>query len=373
LVIAVAPHPLAHPFDFSVCFANDYADARARFLAAIGAQAKSYANPGRGPQGEALATDVAWIGPARASRVLVLQSATHGVEGFTGSAAMLDFLRVGGARALPDDVAVLLIHAINPYGFAWLRRVTEENVDLNRNFIDFTAKLPENPGHDALADALVPRALSGPVFDAAEAKIAAFRAAHGEKNFQIARSGGQYKHAQSMFFGGTGPTWARRTLETLIDDHELPARAQIAIIDYHTGLGPFGYGEPICSHEEGTIALERARGWYGDSLTEPAAGTSSSVVKAGLNEYGWMAKLGDKAVFIALEYGTYSPERGRRALREDHWLHAYTNVDWADPETQRIKRQLRKQFYPDSDDWREMMLFRSRQVIRQALIGLAAG
>ena len=45
----------------------------------------------------------------------------------------------------------------------------------------------------------------------------------------------------------------------------------------------------------------------------------------------------------------------------------------ADPETQRIKRQLRKQFYPDSDDWREMMLFRSRQVIRQALIGLAAG
>ena len=102
-------HPLAHPFDFAACFASDYADARARFLAAIGAidaQAKSYANPGRGPQGEALTTDVAWIGPARARRVLVLQSATHGVEGFTGSAAMLDFLRAGGARALPDDVAV---------------------------------------------------------------------------------------------------------------------------------------------------------------------------------------------------------------------------------------------------------------------------
>ena len=366
--------PFDHPFDFAACFAPDYAAARAKFLAAsrgAGARLKAYRNPLRGPREEELATDVAWCGPAGARKVLVLQSATHGVEGFTGSGAILDFLLVGGAQHLPDDVAVLMIHAINPHGFAWLRRVTEENVDLNRNFVDFAAALPENPGHDELADALVPRELSGPVFDEAEAKIVAYRAKHGESAFQIARGGGQYRHAHSMFFGGSGPTWARRTLETLIDDHELAARAQVAIIDYHTGLGPFGYGEPICSHEAGTAALERAQRWYGDSLTEPAAGTSSSVVKSGLNEFGWMARLGDKATFVALEYGTYTPDAGRRALREDHWLHAFGKVDWAAAETQRIKRQVRKQYYPDSDDWREMVLFRSRQVIRQALAGLA--
>jgi hypothetical protein len=366
--------PLDHPFNFAACFAPDYAAARVKFLAAsrdADARLKEYRNPLRGPRGEELATDVAWLGPTRARRVLVLQSATHGVEGFTGSGAILDFLLAGGPRHLPDDVAVLMIHAINPHGFAWLRRVTEENVDLNRNFVDFAAPLPENPGHDELADALVPRELSGPVFDAAERKIAAYRAKHGETAFQIARGGGQYKHAHSMFFGGSGPTWARRTLEKLIDDHELAARAQVAIIDYHTGLGPFGYGEPICSHDTGTAALERAKRWYGDSLTEPAAGTSSSVVKSGLNEFGWMARLGDKATFIALEYGTYTPDEGRRALREDHWLHAFGKVDWADRETQRIKRQVRKQYYPDSDDWREMVLARSRQVIRQALAGLA--
>ena len=181
---------------------------------------------------------------------------------------------------------------------AWLRRVTEENVDLNRNFIDFAAELPANPGHDELADAFVPRQLSGPGFEAAEAKIAAYRKKHGESAFQV------------------------------------------AIIDYHTGLGPFGYGEPICSHDARTAALERAKRWYGDSLTEPATGTSSSVLKSGLNEFGWMAKLGDKATFVALEYGTYTQESGRRALREDHWLHAYGKVDWPSPETQRIKRQV---------------------------------
>ena len=366
--------PFDHPYDFTACFSPDYTAARAKFLAAArdaGSRLKEFRNPLPGPGGEALATDVAWCGPAQARKVLVLQSATHGVEGFTGSGAILDFLLTGMQRHLPDDVAVLLIHAINPHGFAWLRRVTEENVDLNRNFVDFSAPLPANPGHDELADALVPRELSGKVFETAEAKIAAYRAKHGESAFQIARGGGQYRHAHSMFYGGSGPTWSRRTLEALIDDHELAKRAQVAIIDYHTGLGPFGYGEPICSHDAGTPALKRAKDWYGDSLTEPAAGTSSSVVKSGLNEFGWMAKLGDKATFVALEYGTYTPDEGRRALREDHWLHAFGKVDWADPEVQRIKRQVRKQYYPDSDDWREMVLFRSRQLIRQALAGLA--
>ncbi len=50
--------------------------------------------------------------------------------------------------SVPDDLAVVLIHAINPYGFAWIRRVNEDNVDLNRNCIDFGAAIPENPGYD---------------------------------------------------------------------------------------------------------------------------------------------------------------------------------------------------------------------------------
>jgi len=175
-------HALAHPFDFAACFSADYAEARGKFLAT--------ARDG----GEALATDVAWIGSTAVKRVLTLQSATHGVEGFAGSGAILDFLRAGSARDLPSGVAVMLIHAINPHGFAWLRRVTEEGVDLNRNFVDFSKPLPENPGHDELVDAFAPRELSGPVFEAAEARIAAYRAKVGELKFRAARSSGQYRH-----------------------------------------------------------------------------------------------------------------------------------------------------------------------------------
>ncbi|MBM3523398.1 MAG: DUF2817 domain-containing protein, partial [Alphaproteobacteria bacterium] len=132
---------LDHGFDLRACFSADYAEARSRFLAAskaTGASLREYRNPNEGPRGEALATDVAWIGPVKARRVLALQTATHGVEGFCGSASMLDALQAGVSRALPADTALLMIHAINPHGFAWIRRTTEEGVDLNRNFVDFT-------------------------------------------------------------------------------------------------------------------------------------------------------------------------------------------------------------------------------------------
>ncbi|HEY9549032.1 MAG TPA: DUF2817 domain-containing protein, partial [Kiloniellaceae bacterium] len=92
-------------------FADEYGDARRLFLGAAtaaGAGLTAWENPLRGPQGEPLTTDVAWIGPQDAGRVLVLISATHGVEGCCGSGVQVDWLASGGAARLPDDTAVLL-------------------------------------------------------------------------------------------------------------------------------------------------------------------------------------------------------------------------------------------------------------------------
>ena len=365
--------------DSQACFAPDYAAARTRFNAAcadLGITSKAYANPNVGPAGEALATDAAWFGPVEAPRVLALVSGTHGVEGFCGAAAQLDWLHHGGPGALPGGVAVLLIHAINPHGFAWLRRVTEEGVDLNRNWIDFGESLPENRDYDDLADAIVPGALTGPVFDAAEARLAAWRAEHGELAFQVALNAGQFTQPSGLFYGGTGPSWARRTLEQIIEDDRLAQRDLVAVIDFHTGLGRYGTGEPICGHRPGTPGQAMTRTWYGDSLTEPFLGTSSSVPIVGLSQYGWLRALGDRVAFIALEFGTHEPETTFQALRADHWLHTQSDpkrgdLKWNAPETQRIKAQLRRAYYPAKEDWHELVIFRSRQVIRQALTGMA--
>ncbi|MBM3547452.1 MAG: DUF2817 domain-containing protein [Alphaproteobacteria bacterium] len=355
----------------NVCFSADYAEAREKFLGAAriaGALTKSYPNPLKGPKGESLSTDIAYIGDGKAPKVLALFSATHGVEGFCGSGAQVDLLTSGLLESRPKDMAILMIHAINCHGFAWIRRTTEENVDLNRNWVDFSKPLPRNDHYDELADAIVPSALSGAAYDAAEAKIKDWRAKNGDVAFANCVSEGQYKHDKGLFFGGTGPTWARRTLETILTEWAGHA-VQFAAIDYHTGLGPFGYGELICDHEPETPATNRAKAWWGDSVTEPRKGTSSSNVKAGTAPAGLERALPKSQVtYIALEYGTYSRERGRKALREDAWLHGYGNP--TGPDAPRIKAQIKKQFYPDTDDWREAVIWRSRQVVRQAIAGM---
>ena len=68
-----------------------------------------------------------------------------------------------------------------------------------------------------------------------------------------------------------------------------------------------------------------------------------------------------------MEYGTYAPDNGLRAMQADHWLHNQGEVDWLEPKTQTIKGALKKHFYPASQDWKEIVLWRSRQVQRQSL------
>lgn len=352
------------------CFSESYDEARRKFLNAgddLGLTPKSYANPLTGPNGGTLATDCLWIGPEDAEKVLVMISATHGVEGFCGSACQIDWLLHGGAAQLNDGAAALLIHAINPHGFAWQRRVTEEGCDLNRNYVDFDKTLPTNPGHDELVNCFVPAALDDSSLADASLKIDKFRSANGEKAFQVARKQGQYKHAHSVFFGGFSPTWARRTLEAIINDYALKTRQLNVVIDYHTGLGPHGHGEPICCHLPDSLGLRRVMDMYGDFVGVPELGTSSSIPLNGTLWEMLDRKLGDKYTCVALEYGTYAPDNGLRAMQADHWLHNQGEVDWLEPKTQTIKAALKKHFYPASQDWKEIVLWRSRQVQRQSL------
>ena len=356
-------------------FSPDFASARQRFrdaAAQIGAAAETHLNPGRGPVGEDLACDSVWLGPPDAANVVVLISATHGVEGFCGSAIQTAWLGSGAPASLPAETAVLLIHAINPFGFAWLRRVNEDGVDLNRNFIDFARALPQNPGYAELAAELLPRDLDPETVARADANLAAYAARHGERAYEEAVSGGQYTHATGLFYGGTAPTWSRATVEGLIARHDLTRRRRVAVIDFHTGLGPYGYGEVICDHAPGSLGAALAHRWYGAAVTEPALGTSTSVAKAGLSDYGWQNALGEAVVFVALEFGTFDVADMFRVLRADHWLHRDGPPDWNTAEARRIKSAIRKHFYPDADDWKAMVLATGLQTIARALDGLAA-
>lgn len=353
-------------------FSTSYAEAREKFIAAAtaaGASLWSYAHPEPGPDGGDLATDCAWIGPRDARTVLVLVSGTHGVEGFCGSGAQVDWLRRGEAARLSPDKAALLVHAINPYGFAWKRRVTHENVDLNRNFVDFAGPLPANPDYEKLAAAVKPADWSPETQAATRRALREFADTYGFPAMAQAISGGQYTHPDGLFFGGAGPTWSRLTLEAIFRDH-LAQAADIGIIDYHTGLGPEGFAEPIICAPPGSPECERALLWYGLAAKSILGGDSVSAQIAG----DWLAAAPAlmphaRVTGISLEYGTQDSNKVLDALRADNWLHAHGDPRGA--QAQAIKAQILAAFYVDTDLWRGMVLGQSLTATREAIAGLS--
>ncbi|MDE2093068.1 MAG: M14 family metallopeptidase [Burkholderiales bacterium] len=361
------------PSDAARHFSQSYQEARAKFLAATdaaGLDAFAHPHPMLGRDGEVLAMDVVREGPANARALLIVSSGCHGVEGFCGSGVQTALLHdAAWHRAVAEaGVAVLYIHALNPYGFSWWRRTTHENVDLNRNFHDFSQPLPRNDAYDELAAAIVPA--SWPPPDEANAAMQRYAQQHGVAGLQAAVSRGQYNHPQGVFYGGRDPTWSHVTLRHVLQEHATRC-ARLGWIDLHTGLGPAGVGERIFACRDDAAALQRARAWWGDQVTSIYDGSSTSARLQGLM---WLAADEECAqaeyTGIALEYGTLPIMAMLDALRADQWIENHPEA----PDTLRaqIKRQTRDAFYIDTDDWKRQVIEQAFDAAHAAVRGLAA-
>jgi hypothetical protein len=354
-------------------FAQSYEEARGKFLAAAqrcDLDVQTHRHPMLGRDGEMLAMDVVFDGHRDAPALLIVSSACHGVEGYCGSGVQIALLNDAPWReaARAADVAVLYIHALNPYGFSWWRRTTHENVDLNRNFHDFNQPLPHNTAYDEIAALLVPAVW--PPTPEVNAALGRFVAERGERALQEAVSGGQYAHPEGLFYGGHNPTWSQVTLRHVLQEHGTRC-AKLGWIDLHTGLGPSGVGERIFACRDDAAALARARAWWGKQVTSIYDGSSSSALLSGLM---WLAAYQECAqaeyTGIALEYGTVPMMQVIDALRADQWLENHPEID--DALRRSIKQQVRDTFYVDTDAWKQRVVDQARDAVTQAVRGLSS-
>lgn len=358
-------------------FSASYAQARGKFLAAAasaGLPVTSHAHPLAGRDGEALAMDVVLDGSKEADKLLIISSACHGVEGYCGSGVQVYALHdeAWRARARAQGVAVLYLHALNPFGFSHVRRTTHENVDLNRNFQDFSKPLPVNEAYRTVHPLLLPERWPPDADNAAA--IAAFIQKNGAAAFQAAVSRGQHEFPEGLFFGGTEPTWSNRTVRQVLRDSAQTAR-KIAWIDLHTGLGPSGVGERIFACKDDPAALARARQWWGGNGATPVTsiydGSSTSAFLTGLM---WMSVYQECAqaeyTGLAMEYGTLPFPEVTQALRAEHWLNIHPDASPA--LARQIKQQMMDAFYTDTDVWKDRIISQARQALLQAVDGLSS-
>ncbi len=357
-------------------FSRSYREARTKFLeaaATAGLQVESHAHPLKGRDGEALAMDVVREGPVDAKSLLIITSACHGVEGYCGTGVQVHALHdlEWRRKAMDQGVAVLYVHALNPYGFSHVRRVTNENVDLNRNFHDFSQPLPVNAGYREIHSLLLPDVW--PPDQNNLAAIGAFIAERGEKAYQAAISAGQYEFEDGMFFGGKAPTWSNQTIRKVLRQHGQQVE-RLAWIDLHTGLGPNGHGERIFACRDDDVAYARAKAWWGGGGTTPITsiydGSSSSAFLTGLM-WNCMYEECPQAEYtgIAMEYGTQPVLQVMQALRAEHWLNNHPHAPAA--LAAQIKQDMMDAFYTDTDTWKGQIISQARQSMFQAVDGLS--
>ena len=327
-------------------------------------------HPLKGPSGEELALDVATFGPRDAAKVFVTMSATHGGEGFLGSAAQVGWMNEERYRDIPDGITVVLLHAVNPHGFAWLRRVTEGNIDLNRNFLDYAEPTPEKSEYLKLHPAICPDDWTESALAEAEKILNKYAEEHGQKALNRVVMGGQFSRPDGVFYGGTAPTWSRMTILNVLAAHTAKA-THVALIDFHTGLGPSGHGECYIVGNEGDPAIERADAVWGTDGVSIMATRGGQQAHDGYNLTGLARELAPIAFYgNTLEFGTHPLETVYRALRADNWLHLHGDLN-SDFATE-VKTELKEAFCPDSAVWREAVFNRSMAVWQRGMNGLAS-
>jgi hypothetical protein len=116
-------------------------------------------------------------------------------------------------------------------------------------------------------------------------------------------------------------------------------------------------------------SFARAKAWYGDEMTSPEGGTSTSAVVVGVMTDCFPQELPDAEVTsIAIEYGTYTVPEVLGAVRADNWLHQRGDLKSALGKT--IKADIKERFFPSGDKWREMVWSRAEQTIAWAVKGM---
>jgi len=201
--------------------------------------------PVASPTDKGLTIDYGFFGRGN-DRLVVIQSGIHGSEAIPGAAVQELVLKEYLTRLLDRNFDVFFIHALNPYGFKYVRRTDEFNVNLNRNFaVDAKDYKKNNPDYERLRSLFEP---AGAVRDVGLSAVGIHARFIGHviadgfsaTPITIGLDSGQYQHPKGMNYGGQAPaqqvSFLRGTLGPIV---ARPYR-KILFLDFHTGLGKNG-------------------------------------------------------------------------------------------------------------------------------------
>jgi len=297
--------------------------------------------------------------------VVLLTSGVHGVEGFVGSAIQIKAFE----RPPPPGVRFVFVHAINPFGFAHLRRGDQDNVDLNRNFLDEgQPHAGSDPFYENLDPLLNPPSPPGR-FDTFSARAFWNIMHYGLPPLRQAIAAGQYDFPKGLFFGGSVPSPVQAIFRENLP-HWLGDACRVVHLDVHTGLGPWATHKLLIDPPLTPDQMKHATDWFGPEVLQPSL--MDGVAYHSPGGFGpWCAANNSHRdyLFLCAEFGTYHNVKMLAGMRKENRAHYWSNGP-SDPRYLRTKAYLKELFCPASPAWRKRVVEDGAELVVRAAEGL---
>lgn len=357
-------------------FPQTYRDSRAAFLDLAktrgGLVRSRPLEGGIGRHGETLAMDMAIFGDPDAPKALLIIAGTHGLEGPPGAAVQHAFLTQ--MTALPKDLKIVAVHALNPWGFSHGSRTDEANIDINRNFLPFDGPLPYSPAYAQLHAAQCPDVWSDEAGAALFQTVGGIVRERGMAYLMEGMTSGQYQEPTGLNYGGVAPCWSNLTFTALARE-AFRSSAQIGYVEWHSGFGDYGEVFHICHHAADSPELERAASWWGrEAVTRNSdayQGTDGlTPAYRGLLLDAFPAMVPHAQVVAAtIEFGTFGNQDVLGGLMIDRWLKFGTaNTSTTSREALEIEKW--RIFSPVDPAWQDKVLQHGLDAQARAFRGL---
>lgn len=349
-------------------FKASFEESRQSFLElakTIGGELRSYKIPSK--KDSDLSFETLYLPPTSGDRerLLILTSGIHGIEGLTGSALQRFFLANDFLKLKDDKLGVLIIHGINPFGFKHKRRVTENNVDLNRNF-DLASDLfqTKNQGYSKVYNFLNPKTRFTRFLFHVTAVSNIFK--YGVSTLRNAILRGQYQYPEGLFFGGKTfepqVPLLRQEIERVASDFE-----KVLLIDIHTGYGErnklhlFGNKSPFIEQAYMESVFKGMSVDYGDEKD------FYSVTGSFLVFLGKLFHEKKKYAGICFEFGTINSQKLSGSLDS---LHRMINENQKEASAA-DKTSFEEMFYPSCATWRQAVLKQFEESLKTVLMNFS--
>jgi hypothetical protein len=350
-----------------------YGECRARFrlaATAAGLQIRSEPIAARGPDDQELTIDWVQWGAARPRHLLVVLSGVHGVEGFIGSAVQTDLLQRRRALSAPDEVGVLVVHSVNPWGMAWWRRQNEANVDLNRNWRRDLVEPPANDAYDEIHPLACPDTPELPSVDDLMTTAMEWVERRGMEWVRDGITRGQYTRPDGLHYGGSRTEESNRILDGIVQ--EVAGTQRVLVVDLHTGHGPRGEVTLLSDQPPGSPQDRFLRSAFDDvhveaTVDNPDATTGS---KTGQIANGIRDLVGGDSCATSAEFGTANDLEQLAATYQESWVHRHG--DRGDPQHAAAIWRYRSCFTPDDAEWTQRCRTRGARLLDQSLDAVAA-